>query len=188
MKRILILLALLAVPVLASAQLVQSSSMVKVKTKTHTENIRHGWSIAASIAGGDVIKGYHKGFDIGLYADGGYHFNSWFYLGATLGANYRDIPDSVNGTKDDSEDKVRPQFMLNPRFYFLNKSTSPFIDLRAGVNLAEPFYGRYEMLIGCVIANHFEIAAGIGNSHYAFGSNVFSEIRTCFRAGYRFYF
>ena len=116
MKRILILLALLAVPVLSSAQLVQSSSMVKVKTKTHTENIRHGWSIAASIAGGDVIKGYHKGFDIGLYADGGYHFNSWFYLGATLGANYRNIPDSVNGTKDDSEDKVRPQFMLNPRF------------------------------------------------------------------------
>lgn len=186
MKRILLVLAFLALPFVAGAQLVQSSSMVKVKTKTRIENIRQGWSVAASISGGDVVKGAHSGMDLGAYADGGYHFNSWLYLGATLGASYWEIPDASEYSG--VEKKLRPQFMINPRFYFFNKSTSPFIDFRGGVNLTKHFYGRLELLAGCVIVNHFEVAIGVCNNRYAFGDNVFKEIRTCYRAGYRFYF
>ena len=185
MKRILLLLALLALPVAASAQLVQSSSMIKVKEKT--ESVRKGWSVAATLEGSYMIRDHEvyskKG--LGLYADAGYFFNSWIYLGLTAGVHYEDVPDIFEGERTK---RIAPQVLLNPRFYFMNNPTSPFIDLRGGVSLAGTPWGRLELLAGCAIFNNFEIAAGVANPHYAFGSEVIRNLEVTVRAGYRFYF
>ncbi len=183
MKRLLILVTLLATTTfVAHAQYESASALNGVNYYE-----RQGWSIAASLSGGDAITSSYEwqaGMDVGLYADGGYHFNPWFYLGATLGVNYVKIYDQTSHYKS-----ITGQFMINPRVYILPGPTSPFIDIRGGVNLWPPFYGRLEALVGCLILGHFEVAVGVANTHYAaFDSPFDSELRTCYRAGYRFYF
>ena len=188
MKRLLLLLAVLALPVAASAQLVQSSSMVKVKERT--DCLRHGWSVAATLNGAYMFKDEiaNQKMGLGLYADGGYFLNPYIYLGLTAGIHYEDIPDSELDYKDVRTKKIAPQVLLNPRFYLLDAGTSPFLDLRGGISLGGDYWGRLEALLGCVFSNHFEVAAGIANQHYEFGKNIFQNLEFCVRLGYRFYF
>lgn len=183
-------MAVLALPIAASAQLVQSSSMIKVKEKAHTECLRYGWSVAATLNGAYMFKDVEldSKMGLGIYADGGYFFNPYIYLGLTAGIHYEDIPDYELDYKDVRTKKITPQVMLNPRFYLLNKATSPFLDLRGGVSLSGDYWGRLEALVGCVFSNHFEVAAGVANQHYAFGESPFRNMEACVRLGYRFYF
>ena len=182
MKKIVLIALLCMMSIGASAQLVSSTSSMRIKRKAAD---RAEWSYGVSAIAAKGFKEIEYDFSGGLWLDGGYYFTSQFYAGASLGLQYCDVADYYGGAYSSVK------FLLGVRYLFSPEENTLFADLRAGVNVANPFrdYGRYELGIGYMLHNHFEITIGIENERWDAldGPEYLTQVNGAFvRLGYRF--
>ena len=135
MKRVLLLISLMFVSFVSSAQLVSSSSLIV--TKRAFPEIAPGWR-------SNVELGYKMGLDdysfAGISYSLGYRFSKSFYLGVLAGFDY---------ALDTEKSTIAPDTKLSPsdlnfpvcldvRYYFPIDRVLPFVEVNAGARLAPP--------------------------------------------------
>lgn len=190
MKKILALCLMAVICFSAQAQIVSSTSSTKIKVYEG----RHGLSYGVSLAGGygafmEKDRWVRYTGTVGLYGDIGYNFGPHFYLGASLGVQQRTL--NWYDTPSDNVKPVAVRFLINPRVYFLSADSSPFVDLRGGVDVSSPFdkFARLELGLGYLFNFGLEVAAGVDNEFWAPTDGikeVFKMGGIYFRIGYKF--
>ena len=186
MKRIIILAAaFLLLAFSANAQMVGSTNNSNYGRYT-VSGARSGWSYGVS---GVLSKGFNNDdwnsyqYSYGLWAEGGYYILPQLYAGVSLGFQVR------RETYGDVENA--PRLLFGARYFFSPAVESFFVDGRFGAQIDDPFekYGRTELSLGYIFANHLEISAGLENEMWDALDGFGEFIRTkgfFVRVGYRF--
>lgn len=105
------------------------------------------------------------------------------YAGVSLGFQVR------RETYGDVENA--PRLLFGARYFFSPAVESFFVDGRFGAQIDDPFekYGRTELSLGYIFANHLEISAGLENEMWDALDGFGEFVRTkgfFVRVGYRF--
>lgn len=192
MRKILIITALLLASLAVNAQIYVSrdngnvsASVTKKKVTVEDRQVRKGFSVGVTmVASYGLMSGKDSywrnyGFTLGPWIDAGYNINSHFYLGASLGLQ------KLNWNSASIVDTCWLDLVAGPRFYFFDREDTPFIDARMGICAYNPStYGRYEIGVGYLIKNHFEVTFGIEDALLEISR--FRVAGLFLRAGWRF--